>query len=376
MPNYTEDVITTKKFITGESLQSDQKKILVGEICFNPGAGNPDWTGMSGETVTDSISIWNYKSHLQILGNAKTKSKCFMDISVDEDQLNLNHTNFMNRDELISKDLPLAFKPSISFNSKTSSITVGGNVSIGGNDRDGILWIKDAKNTNSVSIEGFDGGSIKIGNNLSMNNYMLSFKGHFSLAGDNVIIDESSKNLGFGNVKIDGKSNTISLGNVTLDGNQGIHHFGNVKIDGIAGDVVLLNADCAEDFEISSAEKVDPGTVMALNDDGKLVQGKQPYDKRVVGVISGAGDLKPGLILGRQPGKKEMLPLALMGRVNCKVDAEYDQVEVGDLLTTSETLGHAMKASDPTRSFGTVIGKALKSLKGGQDLIPILVALQ
>ncbi len=35
-----------------------------------------------------------------------------------------------------------------------------------------------------------------------------------------------------------------------------------------------------------------------------------------------------------------------------------------------------MKASDPTRSFGTVIGKSLKQLDVGQDIIPILVSLQ
>jgi hypothetical protein len=141
-------------------------------------------------------------------------------------------------------------------------------------------------------------------------------------------------------------------------------------------DVVVGGADCAEDFEVSPAETVDPGMVMALNDDGKLVQSKHPYDKRVAGVISGAGDLKPGLVLGRQPGHVDRVPLALMGRVNCKVDAEYESVEVGDLLTTSKTPGHAMKASDPTKSFGTVIGKALRPLKVGQNLIPILVTLQ
>jgi hypothetical protein len=35
-----------------------------------------------------------------------------------------------------------------------------------------------------------------------------------------------------------------------------------------------------------------------------------------------------------------------------------------------------MKASDPARSFGTVIGKALQPLGRGQGLIPILIALQ
>ena len=35
-----------------------------------------------------------------------------------------------------------------------------------------------------------------------------------------------------------------------------------------------------------------------------------------------------------------------------------------------------MKAADPFKAFGTVIGKALRPLEAGQGLIPILVALQ
>ena len=70
------------------------------------------------------------------------------------------------------------------------------------------------------------------------------------------------------------------------------------------------------------------------------------------------------------------MPVALVGKVYCKVDARYSPVEVGDLLTTSPTPGHAMKADDPMKAFGAVIGKALDSLKAGQTLIPILVALQ
>jgi hypothetical protein len=35
-----------------------------------------------------------------------------------------------------------------------------------------------------------------------------------------------------------------------------------------------------------------------------------------------------------------------------------------------------MKASDPFKAFGTVIGKALKPLKQGRGLILVLVALQ
>jgi hypothetical protein len=70
------------------------------------------------------------------------------------------------------------------------------------------------------------------------------------------------------------------------------------------------------------------------------------------------------------------MPLALLGKAYCKVDAQYSAIEVGDLLTTSPTPGHAMKASDPLQAFGAVIGKALRPLSAGQGVVPILIALQ
>jgi hypothetical protein len=144
----------------------------------------------------------------------------------------------------------------------------------------------------------------------------------------------------------------------------------------VTGDVKLLNADCAEEFDIAAADRVDPGTVMVLTGGGALLPSQQAYDKRVAGIVSGAGDYKPALILDRQPDGGHRQPIALMGKVFCKVDAGYGPIEIGDLLTTSPTAGHAMKAADPTRAFGSVIGKALHPLEGGQGLIPVLVALQ
>jgi hypothetical protein len=46
------------------------------------------------------------------------------------------------------------------------------------------------------------------------------------------------------------------------------------------------------------------------------------------------------------------------------------------MLTTSSTPGHAMKAADPFKAFGSVIGKALMPLDEGRGLIQIIVALQ
>jgi hypothetical protein len=145
----------------------------------------------------------------------------------------------------------------------------------------------------------------------------------------------------------------------------------------VTGDIKLINADCAEDFDIAGLAKVEPGTVMVIDSEGALRESDQAYDKRVAGVISGAGNYKPGLILDKQQdSSSNRMPIALMGKVYCKVDASYGAIEVGDLLTTSPTPGYAMKADDPMKAFGSVIGKALRPLGGGQGLIPILIALQ
>ena len=153
----------------------------------------------------------------------------------------------------------------------------------------------------------------------------------------------------------------------------------NLNVDGnivTTGDVRLTNADCAEDFDICDTEQAEPGTVMVLGEGGKLRQSQTAYDKRVAGVISGAGDYKPGIILDKQHTQSGRKPIALVGKVFCKVDAQYGAIEVGDLLTSAPTPGHAMRAADPLKAFGTVIGKALRPLAEGRGLIPMLIALQ
>jgi hypothetical protein len=144
----------------------------------------------------------------------------------------------------------------------------------------------------------------------------------------------------------------------------------------VSGDIRLTNADCAEDFNIGTNLAVEPGTVMVLGDDEALYPSQQAYDKRVAGVVSGAGDYKPGIVLDQQKSDRTRQPIGLMGKVYCKVDAQYGAIEVGDLLTTSPTPGHAMKVEDPLKALGAMVGKALRPLADGQGLIPILIALQ
>lgn len=145
----------------------------------------------------------------------------------------------------------------------------------------------------------------------------------------------------------------------------------------VTGDVRLSGADCAEEFTIAETTDIEPGTVVIITEEGKLQRSCEAYDKKVAGIVSGGGNYRPGILLGRQkesPDKR--LPIALVGKVFCKVDADPAPIGLGDLLTTSSAPGYAMKACDPLKAFGSVLGKALSSLESGKGMIPILVALQ
>jgi hypothetical protein len=160
-----------------------------------------------------------------------------------------------------------------------------------------------------------------------------------------------------------------------------LQHTGTIVLTGdleVSGDVRLLNQDLAEDFDIAETEagEIEPGSVLVLEEDGALVRCRKAYDRMVVGVVAGAGSFRPAIVLGCAPSCRRRLPLALTGKTYCRVDASHSPIVVGDLLTSSDMHGHAMKATDPSRAFGAVIGKALGALGSGCGLIPILVALQ
>ncbi len=194
-----------------------------------------------------------------------------------------------------------------------------------------------------------------------------------------LLIDISDASDGFGRIQAI-KSSGSAWGDIALNplgGNVGIgtttpqeklHVEGNIQV---TGDVILTGADCAEDFDARDAHALELGTVMVIGEEERLHQSEEPYDKRVAGVLSGAGDYRPGIILGKERSRNDRLPLALTGKVFCKADAQYAAIGVGDLLTTSPTPGHAMKVNDPLQAFGAVIGKALRPLADGQGLIPI-----
>lgn len=152
---------------------------------------------------------------------------------------------------------------------------------------------------------------------------------------------------------------------------------GQVNVNGdvnVMGDVRLLGGDVAEQFRVDGPD-LEPGTVVVAGSGEAVHACESPYDRRVTGVVCGAGSYRPGLVLNAAPDVAGR-PVALAGRVMCKVVADDEPISIGDPLTTSGTSGHAMRATDRDRSFGAVIGKALGELASGTGLVPVLVALR
>ncbi|MGV8174348.1 MAG: hypothetical protein ACP5OU_01450 [Methanothrix sp.] len=136
--------------------------------------------------------------------------------------------------------------------------------------------------------------------------------------------------------------------------------------------------DIAENYVSDS--KLDPGDVVCVQaDENKIALSQAPNDPKVIGVVS----TNPGVLLNSDmdlEGTDQSLnPIALSGRVPCKVTDEGGPIKRGDLLASSSTPGHAMKAK-PVRvgdqeifRQGTIIGKALEPLESGKGLIDIFV---
>ena len=137
-------------------------------------------------------------------------------------------------------------------------------------------------------------------------------------------------------------------------------------------------SDLSEQFDVDGSNAA-PGMVVCIDPDepGKLELSNGAYDRRVAGIISGAGGVKPGMRMGQEGtiahGEH---PVALTGRVYVWADATNGPIEPGDMLTTANVPGHAMKVTDHTKAQGAILGKAMSSLDEGRGLVLVLVTLQ
>ena len=136
------------------------------------------------------------------------------------------------------------------------------------------------------------------------------------------------------------------------------------------------NRDVAENYE--SDVRLEAADVVSLDRaTDRIVRSETPNDVLLVGVISS----KPALLLNvdHDSPNDKAFPVALCGRVPCKVVDENGAIRKGDLLTSSSVPGHAMRAEpievggEKLYRPGTIIGKAFEPLESGRGVIEVVV---
>ncbi|WP_193213833.1 hypothetical protein [Luteolibacter marinus] len=237
------------------------------------------------------------------------------------------------------------------------------------------------------------GGPYSASMKMAQNSGVVSIEAdaaHGTFGGSRFVMRQDVTNKGAVNtIQLDGGTNDLGDGGgrVRLRNESGQV---TVELDAADGDgnglvrtqvlEITGGSDLSEQFNINGNDlKPEPGMLVSIDpvNAGELVLSTTAYDRTAAGVISGAGGVNPGMMMGQDGSIADGdHPVALTGRVYCYVDASFGAIEPGDLITTSSTPGHGMKVGDHDQAQGAIVGKAMTSLKDGRGLVLVLVSLQ
>jgi hypothetical protein len=277
----------------------------------------------------------------------------------------------------------------------SSAFEAGGNVGIGTTtprgrlDVNGNLFSSNIETGSVTATSVTSAGVIRWGNNIALSARNAANTAYVPLFKVNTLDDiEIGSGGGSGNdVGVFGDSQvtlaaagltqlTLNAAGASFAVNVGIgtgtptaklHVNGDLRVDGNIG---ARYQDVAE--WVHSREPLEAGTVVSIDTaaTNRVVAVARAYDSRVAGAVSA----QPGIILGEK--SEGQVLVAQSGRVRIKADARFGAIRPGDLLVSSPTLGHAMRADAGKVKPGTVIGKALEALPSGRGEILALLTLQ
>ena len=265
------------------------------------------------------------------------------------------------------------------------------NIKMSGGDSQVFLR---ANGQDRMHLDG-NGGNAWLGGNGADGDVVL-----FAATGDNTTLAKSTIDLnggaghiglrtaaGLRRIFLDGPGGNVWLGGKGEPGDLMLFHEAendttdhtkaSVWLSGHNGDIILKNADCAEEFDVAE-DDVEPGTVLVLDaEPGRLRTSDRAYDtrggrrrlrrrrlptrhrprsQRPDGRTAACCTLRQSVLQSRRDGSTSASRLIAPDQMECP--------------------GHAMAVGDRARAFGAVLGKALQGLESGRRLIPILVALQ
>ena len=255
----------------------------------------------------------------------------------------------------------------------------------------GVITVSQADASTGVIIDGDftnanGGGAVNVNDNASATRVRLDGES-VGTGGEISVFDDS----GTETVEILGAESTTTGGQIILR-----DAAGNIEITldgefGAAGDPgriitpvlqITGGADLSEQFDIAGEHadlKPEPGMVVCIDPvkPGELLVSTRAYDRLVAGIISGANGIRPGMLMGQSDSEADgKHPVALTGRVYVRVTDANGSIEPGDLLTTSDKPGKAMKVTDFAKAQGAIIGKAMTRADAKTGMVLVLVGLQ
>ena len=206
----------------------------------------------------------------------------------------------------------------------------------------------------------------------------LKFYTHTTDSGDTIDthITEKMRIKAGGNVGINDTTPSYTLdvnGNVQIQGPGG-----NTCAD--SGGTATCNnfVDYAELYP--SSELVESGDVVIIDfeNPGKVKKSAKAYDYSLAGVVS----TKPAVLIEGSAMifmnngfilNQTKPAVALAGRVPTKVTDENGMIKAGDLITTSNKKGYAMKCKKPIDCIGAIAGISLENQDEKEDKIMVMV---
>ena len=134
--------------------------------------------------------------------------------------------------------------------------------------------------------------------------------------------------------------------------------------------------DYAELFELATRDGIEAGSVVAWDADaGGIVPASTTNTRSVIGVVSGAGGFRPGMVIGSRADESHDFPVSMSGVIYARVSAEGGAIEPGDLLVPSSAPGIGIRAVDPVAAAGTVFGKALEPWSGPDEGLVLMLIM-
>ena len=234
----------------------------------------------------------------------------------------------------------------------------------------------------SVGNSGFAyGEDMRIFNNRANGGIVLqSFYNNLEIEVNDVLF---RGNNGFSMIEIEANESSTTGAQINLNKYDGSN---TISIDADyngAGRIITEElqitggSDFAENFDIFSNDiNIIPGMVVSINTQkaGALTLSNTAYDKKVIGIISGANDVRPGMIMGQKGSIADgEYPVAITGRVYAYATNVNGKIEAGDLLTTSTKAGYLMKATDKEKAFGSIVGKAMTTLDEESGFVLVVI---